>query len=89
MRDDPLSSFVIRPFLLAFIGNLLAAFTLLNVASDHEWSGRTFSMIVPPELMTMTATIEWLVLASCLHLLRRFPRPPSHGMHTHTPHPPM
>lgn len=72
LREDPLSSFVIRPFLVAFIGNLLAAFMLLQVASDHALSERTFAMIIPPQLMSMTAT-ALMIFGIMLAVMRQFP----------------
>lgn len=72
MREDRLSSFMIRPFLISFIGNLIAAFMLMMVAADRELVERTYAMIVPPELMSMTAT-TLMIFGILLAVMRQFP----------------
>ncbi len=71
MRRDKLSSFIIRPFLLAFIGNLIAAFEFMMVQSDATLSERTFALMVPPDMMAVVSTMMMLFGIN-LALLRYF-----------------
>jgi len=72
LRRDPMSGFVIRPFLMAFVGNLLAAFMLMLVQSDTTLSERTFALLVPPELMGVAAT-TMMLFGIMLAVMRQFP----------------
>lgn len=60
LRRDAMSSFVIRPFMLAFVGNLIAAFQFMVVESDITLSERTFALMIPPQFLIITSTLMML-----------------------------
>ena len=52
LRRDKTSSFVIRPFLVAFTGNLIGSFQFMIVESHQLLDEQAFAMIVPAEFLT-------------------------------------
>src|SRR5258706_6701259 len=71
LRRDKMSSFVLRPFLVAFIGNLIAAFQFIVVQSDRSLDERTFALIIPAEFLAVVAT-TLMLFGIMLAVLRRF-----------------
>ncbi len=71
LRRDRMSSFVLRPFLVAFIGNLIAAFQFIVVQSDRSLNERTFALIIPAEFLAVVAT-TLMLFGIMLAVLRRF-----------------
>lgn len=72
MRKDRWSAFIIRPFLLAFVGNMIAAFQFIMVESDVALSERTFALLVPPVMLIIISTVMML-FGIILAVLRYYP----------------
>lgn len=72
LRRDPLSTFVVRPFLLAFLGNLVAAFQFMMVLSDTTLSARTFALALPPEVL-MVVSAALMLFGISIVVQRHFP----------------
>ncbi len=70
MRRDRLSHYFVRPFLLAFFGNLLCAFQFMVVETDVRLAVRTFALMMPPELM-MVVSSSFMLFAISLAILWR------------------
>jgi len=71
LRRDKMSSFVIRPFLVAFIGNLIAAFQFMIVQSDRTLDEKTFALIIPAEFLAVVAT-TLMLFGITLAVMRRY-----------------
>ena len=71
LRRDKMSPFILRPFLLAFIGNLIAAFQFMIVQSDRTLDEKTFALIIPAEFLAGVAT-TLMLFGIMLAVLRRF-----------------
>jgi hypothetical protein len=74
LRRDNMSSFVIRPFLVAFIGNLIASFQFIVVQSHRELNEKTFALIIPAEFLAVVAT-TLMLFGITLAVLRRYTAP--------------
>ncbi|GEM_PF-7114690 len=74
LRKDPLSTFVVRPFLLAFLGNLVSAFQFMMVLSDTTLSARTFALAIPPEVM-MVISAALMLFGISIVIQRHFTEP--------------
>jgi len=72
LRRDRMSSFALRPFLVAFIGNLIAAFQFMVVQSDRALDEKTFALIIPAEFLAVVAT-TLMLFGIILAVLRRYP----------------
>jgi glucan phosphoethanolaminetransferase (alkaline phosphatase superfamily) len=71
LRRDKMSSFVLRPFLVAFIGNLIASFQFMIVQSDQSLDEKTFALIIPAEFLAVVAT-TLMLFGITLAVLRRY-----------------
>jgi hypothetical protein len=74
LRRDKMSSFVIRPFLVAFVGNLFASFQFMIVQSDHKLDEKTFALLMPAEFLAVVAT-TLMLFGITLAVFRRYSTP--------------
>lgn len=71
IRRDEMSSFIVRPFLLAFVGNLIASFQFMVVqaATDQLPQSQIYVIAIAPELMIVAST-SMMLLGISLAVMR-------------------